>query len=672
MNGGEHSRCRAIAAAIITAFATFAHAAESPSTALDVANLSIEELRNLPVTTFSKREEKLSEVPGALYVITQDEIRRSGALTIPEALRMAPGLQVAQVDAHTWAISARGFNEVFANKLLVLQDGRSIYTPLFSGVFWDVQDTMLEDIDRIEVIRGPGATLWGANAVNGVINIITKRARETQGFLLSGGAGTEETGFGGLRYGGRINDEAHFRVYGKYFDRGDSAFPDGDDARDGWRMARGGFRVDWEPSDQNILTFQGDIYGGRIEQIYTRVSPSPPYPTNDVPDRFDVNGGNLLGRWTHTISEESTLALQAYYDRTLRDIVIFREVRDTLDADFQHRFQLGARHDLIWGGGYRWTHDDVRETDNFDVSLNPSERGVQLFSAFAQDEIALVHDRLSLTLGSKFEHNDFTGFEWQPGARLLWTPGDKHTLWGAVSRAVRTPSRTDHDVRLNQHPVFGGGSLITSIRGYDGFESETLIAYELGYRVQPHRRVSLDFAAFYNDYDELRGVRSEGVQLSPSPPHVALLLDNVLEGETYGGEIAARFEVADWWRWRAAYSYLQMQMHPKTAPADSGTERDTEGNSPHHQFSVASGFDLPFRVGLDATVRYVDELPALDIDSYVALDLRLSWRPVKNLEVALVGLNLLDDRHPEFRPMSIRTQQTEVQRSFYGKVTWRF
>jgi iron complex outermembrane recepter protein len=645
--------------------------AAEPASTPDFGSMSIEDLMKIPVTSFSKREEQLSEVSGALHVITQDDIRRSGAPNIPEALRMAPGLQVARVASHSWAISARGFNDIFANKLLVLQDGRSIYTPLFSGVFWDVQDTMMEDIDRIEVIRGPGATLWGANAVNGVINIITKSARETQGLLVSGGGGTEEIGFGGVRYGGKINQQTHFRVYGKYFNRDASVLPNGEDADDRWHMGRGGFRFDSDVSDQNLLTVQGDLYAGWIDQTFTRVSPVAPYPTNDVADTFDVNGGNLLARWTHTISADSSWAVQGYYDRTYRDAAIFREARDTLNIDFQHRFPVLSWNGVMWGLEYRWTGDKVRDVDNFDVSLDPAERSTQLFSAFVQDEISLVPDRLRLTIGSKFEHNDFSGFEFQPSGRLTWTPHSRHTIWGAVSRALRTPARADHDVRLNQHPVFPG-PLVTSIRGQDDFDSERLIAYELGYRVQAHKRASFDLALFYNDYDDLRGLRPGGFQASPPPAHIALYLDNTLEGESYGGELAANFQLADWWRWRASYSYLDLQIHPKTTPPDANGEHAIEGASPHHQFSIGSGVDLPAGFGVDWTVRYVDELPALAVESYVGFDVRLSWRPTPNLELSVIGVNLLDNQHPEFAPTSIRTQRTEVERSVYGKVTWRF
>ncbi len=367
-------------------------------------------------------------------------------------------------------------------------------------------------------------------------------------------------------------------------------------------------------------------------------------------------------------------ALQAYYDHTLRDAVIFREYRDTFDADFQHRFPIGGRNDIIWGLGYRFAYDRTRDTDNFDVSMDPAERGTQLFSAFLQDEIALLPKRLTLTLGTKLEHNDFTGFEVQPSGRLMWTPNARHTIWGAVSRAVRSAARADHNVRLNQQPIFPTpfGPAVTSIMGNRDFDAERLIAYELGYRVQLHKSASLDLALFYNDYDDVRGLRNAGLMNSPPPLHVALLLDNMLEGESYGGEIAANFQFTDWWRWRASYSYLDLQMHSKATPADVNGEHFIEGASPHHQFSIASGFDFPANIGLDWTVRYVDTLPALDVPSYVTMDVRLSWRPKPNLEVAVVGLNLLDNQHPEFRPTSIHTQRTEVERSVYGKVTWRF
>src|SRR6266496_2709471 len=329
----------------------------------DLTELSLEELANLPVTSVSKKPEKLSQAAAAITVITQDDLRHSGVTSIAEALRLAPGLEVGRVDAHTWAISSRGFNDTFANKLLVLLDGRSVYTPLFSGVYWDVQDTMLEDIDRIEVIRGPGATLWGANAVNGVINIITRSARETQGTLITAGGGSEERALGGVRYGGKISENAFARVYGTYANHDDSALPNGNGAADGWQIGRGGFRLDWDWSEQNLLTVQGDAYRGDENQVFGTYDPSE---TNTfsrmVKDNLEVVGGNFLGRWTHTFSSDSDLRVQAYYDRTERNTAIFDEKRDTFDVDFQHRFPLGRRQDVIWGAGYRMTSDKVGNT----------------------------------------------------------------------------------------------------------------------------------------------------------------------------------------------------------------------------------------------------------------------------------------------------------------------
>lgn len=659
----------------------------------DVSEMTLEQLLEVKVVSMSKKEEEWSRAPGAIHVISGDDIRRSGFSSLPEALRLSPGLHVARVDSHQWAISSRGFNDVFANKLLVMIDGRSVYTPLFSGVYWDVQDTFLEDIDRIEVIRGPGATLWGANAVNGVINVITKSARDTQGTVLQGGGGTEERVFGGVRYGGRAGPESDlfYRVYAKYFDRDASVLPDGSSADDRWRMQRGGFRLDWDVSDENSATFQGDVYAGTLGQQYRRLSPVPPFNTFLNNDDIDVSGGNLLGRWTHQFSSESELSLQSYYDRTTREAVLFQEDRDTFDFDFQHRFPVGERQEIMWGGGYRLTSDDVR--NSFDVALQPHDRtSKQLFSAFIQDEIAVLPDRVSLTIGSKFEHNDFTGFEVQPSARLLWTPERRHTVWASVSRAVRTPSRAEADLRLNQPPVFPQGALfppnplapggsptaLSSIFGSDDFGSEELIAYELGYRIQPHDRLSFDLAVFYNDYDEIRGLQP-GTPLfrfasghpGVPPPHVALIIENPLAGETYGGEFSMTWHATDWWRIHAGYSLLEIQMHPDDG-MDANAERNLETNSPHHQLFVRSSIDLPHNWQWDLGLRYVDELEGLGVDSYWVMDIRLAWQPFENLELAIVGLNLLDNQHPEFTPTVIATQQTEVQHSVYGIVTWRF
>jgi iron complex outermembrane receptor protein len=410
----------------------------------DLTELSIEDLMKIEITSVSKKAQKVSDAAAAVFVITQEDIRRSGATSIADALRMAPGLEVARIDANKWAVTARGINNYLTNKLLVLMDGRSVYQPLFAGVYWNLQDTLLEDIERIEVIRGPGATLWGANAVNGVINIITKTAKETEGGLFTAGGGTNEKGFGGLRYGAKVGEESYLRAYGKYFNRG--AFPNvtGVGSSGAWDSGSGGFRLDSDFSPDSSLTLQGDIAQGYIDDISERTVLTPPYLKTFTGSTFST--ANLLTRWKRKISATSDLSLQLYYDYSNNRAPDMREIRNTVDVDLQHRFALGARHDIVWGLGYRNTRGDF-SADSL-VTLDPSRRGDELFSGFVQDDIVLVPDRLHLILGSKLEHNDYTGVEVQPSGRLIWTPDERHTFWGAISRAVRTPSWVETDGRV--------------------------------------------------------------------------------------------------------------------------------------------------------------------------------------------------------------------------------
>jgi iron complex outermembrane receptor protein len=640
----------------------------------DLTELSLEELVDMPVTSVSKKPEKLSQAAAAITVIPQDELHRSGVTTIADALRLVPGMEVGRVDAHTWAVSSRGFNDTFANKLLVLMDGRSVYTPLFSGVYWEVQDTVLEDIDRIEVVRGPGATLWGANAVNGVVNIITKSAKDTQGGLVVGGGGSEELGFGTLRYGGQLGENAYYRVYTKYFSRDSSVLPNGDTADDRWDMARAGFRTDWEPTRDNTLTLQGDWYSGRMDQTYNFPSLTPPTYREMFSKPVDVSGANLIGRWRRAFSEQSESTLQLYVDHNRRDAQGFLiEERDTYDADWQHHLALGERQDWVVGAGYRLSVDDIH--GSFPVSFDPTQRSSQLFNLFAQDSIELIRDRVHLTLGTKLEHNDYTGLEVQPGARLSWTPNEQNTVWASVARAVRTPSRAENDIRLNDRVVPGAPPTVYSIFGSSSFRSEELLAYEAGYRVLPAERLSCDLALFYNDYDNLRTSEPKGVAPDPglpgTPDVLTIRLENRAKAETYGGELAANWYMTDWWRWRASYTYLQMQVHRKNNSGDTGVE-DEEDKNPHHQVALHSSMDLPAHVHFDAILRYVDEVSDQNVPPYVALDLRLAWQPWRDWEFSVVGQNLLDDRHPEFKPTVIPVQNTEVQRGVYGKITFRF
>ncbi len=654
----------AVALLYLPAIALAAEASEDIPSPSRLKKLSLEELLDIDVTSVSKYPEKLSIAAAAITALTQEDIHRSGVSSIPEALRLIPGMSVARLDSHNWAISSRGFNDIFANKLLVMIDGRTVYTPLFSGVFWEVQDTMLEDIDRIEVVRGPGATLWGANAVNGVINIITKSARQTQGLLITAGGGTEERAFTSIRYGVKVNPDAFLRVYAKYYDRDSAVLANATDAHDSWDMFRAGFRLDWDPNQQNALTLQGDIYAGREDQTYFVPIRTFPFAAR-TPATLNVAGGNVLGRWTRNFSNASTLTVQAYYDRTVRNTPIFSETRDTGDFDLQHRFTLGDRQEVVWGLGYRATGDNLKNTLN--VTILPASRTLQLFSAFVQDDISIVPERLRLTIGSKFEHNDFTGLEVQPSVRALWTPGRAQTIWAAVSRAVRTPSIAETSIRLNPAPPAPIPPGRLTINGNPAMDSEKLVAYELGYRVQPIDQLKFDLALFYNDYDQLRTLEP----IRPGPVSPSLVANN-LEGHTYGAETTVTAQVSQSWRLQGSYSYLKAHLHPKAGSRDLRSEGIAEGSSPRHQFFLRSLFDLGWGIQFDSTLRYVDALPWPGIPSYVTLDARLAWSPRENVEFAVIGQNLLDDRHPEFAPTFIGTQPTEVQRSVFGTMTLRF
>jgi iron complex outermembrane receptor protein len=644
-------------------------AEQPPGKPRDLTALSLEELMNIEVTSVSKKEQKLSQAAAAVYVITQEDIRRSGATSIPEALRMAPGLQVARINGSKWAISARGFNGQFANKLLVLIDGRSVYTPLFSGVYWDVQDTLLEDIDRIEVIRGPGATMWGANAVNGVINIITKAASQTQGGLVSAGGGTEERGFGGLRYGGPLGPNAHYRLYAKYSKRNHLLTESGLGASDGWDAVRGGFRMDLNLSGHDSLTLQGDLYRNQEAQRLDQVSLSPPFQ-HSLRDDYQPAGGNVLARWRHS-SKGSEMTLQFYHDRTRREDALLGDALATTDVDFQHRFSLAARHELLWGAGYRLTSEQISNRLTF--SFSPDRRRDSLYSAFVQDEIALVEDRLRLVVGSKFEHNPFSGLEIQPTAQLAWSPHARHAAWTSVSRAVRTPSPGDQNVRINLSAWAGAGGItnLLALLGNRDFRSEDLLAWELGYRLQATARVSLDLASFYNSYDEVRSFRlgAPFLEQVPAPLHVLVpgYFGNQSKARSHGLEVAANWTPIGGWRWSAGYTGLALRLrHPPTGMDTSMLE----GDSPAHQVNLRSYLDLSRTLQWDSALYYVSALSKLHVPAHTRLDTRLGWRATSELEVSVSLQNLLDNRHPEFVPEGT-SRMTEIGRSVYGKVTWR-
>ncbi|MBN2476967.1 MAG: TonB-dependent receptor [Pirellulales bacterium] len=639
----------------------------------DILKLDIEQLGrvdvvvpslDLPVTTVSRQQSTVGRSPAAVFVITSEMIRRSTARNIPDLLRMVPGLQVARIDANKWAVTSRGFNGRFANKLLVQIDGRTVYTPLFAGVFWDMQDTLLEDIERIEVIRGPGATVWGANAVNGVINIITKDARDTQGAYAQVGGGTEERDFAALRYGGSVGEGFRYRVYGKYFNRDDGYSPLG--AFDHWRVGRGGFRMDWDLDRCRVdqLTFQGDYFDGTTGVVNTVPTPAFPYEQT-LAEQTPMQGGNLLARWTHTDSEDAGFSLQFYYDHMADRDPNAGYDQDVFDVDFQDRFRLDARQQIVWGLGSRWVRLDSLPT--FSLVIDPAIQRRDLYSAFLQDQITLVEDRLLLTAGCKGEHNDFTGFEFQPTARLVWLPGERASAWAAFSRAVRTPSMAEsNNGRLLQPPAVSGTPSFPTLWANTDMRSEELLAYELGYRAQPSDAFSWDLALFYNVYDRLRTFNFVN---DPMVDPLTFRVGNDMTGETYGVELSWNWKATEHWRLSGYYAFLQMQLH--AAQGTAPTDENPEGSSPQNQVYVQSSWDLADDLEFDVSAQYVDSLPSLSIPRYITLDARLAWRPRRHLELAVVGQSLLEGHRPEFTSDLLSTRNTEVQRGVYATATWR-
>lgn len=642
----------------------------------EIADLSIEELMDLTVTSVSKKEERQIDAAAAIYVLTQEDLRRSGVSSVADALRMVPGMQVAQIDANKWAISSRGFNDRFANKLLVLIDGRSVYTPLFSGVQWDVQDTRLEDIQRIEVIRGPGATLWGANAVNGIINIITKHPREGQGLKITAKAGTDERPTTSAQYGGTFGSSTFYRAYASFSQRDALVTDLGTYANDDWNIYRGGVRADWVLSSGDI-TVQADGYGGTLHQMLTLPMLTTPY-SRTMKDRMTLSGGNVLARWSRDLSATSNVTGQAYYDRTRREDGLHLETRQTMDFDAQHRFGLGKAQSIVWGVGVRVTTDELSQRSS--VKFDPEARSDALFSGFLQDEFTIGDSGLILTIGSKFEHNDYTGFEIQPNSRILWKPHPHHRIWASASRAVRTPSRAEATVHLDfavspGTPLTGGLPQRITIRGDESFDSENLHAFEVGYRVLPIDPLSLDLTSFYNVYRNLRTVEPDGdpyLVFDATPRHIVvpLVFSNMMKGETYGLECAATWHPYSSWKLNAGYSWFRSRLSIEQTSTDAGSP-NIAGNSPEHQFHLRSFVSPMDRFDFDVALFYVDRLSNQEIPSYVRVDSRVSVQLIPALKISLGVQNMLDPHHPEFGRTPLGEGASEIQRNVYGKMTWQ-
>ncbi|MGA3132656.1 MAG: TonB-dependent receptor [Terracidiphilus sp.] len=631
---------------------------------------------NINITSVSKKEQKTSQAPGAIFVISQDDIRRSGALNIPDLLRMVPGLDVAQIDVGKWAISARGFNGQFSNKLLVLVDGRTVYSDIFAGIYWDSQNVPLDTIERIEVIRGPGAAVWGSNAVNGVINIITQNSGDTQGGYLSAGMGNIGTGPETIRYGGKIRRLGSYRVYAEGFHYDSLPALNGGDGMDDWRLTHGGFRTDSALSTKDSLTTEGEAYKGNAgEMTTTPVSLLPP-ETETVALHDVYSGWNLLSRWNRTISSHSQTSLQVYFDRINRGDTTYAVGVNTFDVDFQHHVAVGTRQDIVWGLGYRLSSDDASPT--LRIVFTPQNRNLQLFSAFVQDEIAVRPERLQLSIGARLEHNDYTGFGFQPSARMVWTPSGKNMIWSAISDANRTPSRSDNDIRVNYDALPGPGNMpvLVSLFGDPNFKNERLTAYELGYRNSWTSSLSIDSTIFYNRYRDLVSVESGATELEMNPAPMHLLVpsyfSNGLHGETHGLEIFANWRTANSWTLSPSYTFFSMHLHPFAGSEAFTFATATEGSTPDHQAGLRSSVQLPHNLQWNASAYFVNRLPAVSIPSYTRVDTNLIWHVGETVSLSVAGQNLLKSLHPEYAGTDATVDTDLMRRSAYAKIIWSF
>jgi iron complex outermembrane receptor protein len=627
--------------------------------------MSLEDLMKVEVTTVSRMPEPTAGVPAAVFVITQDDIRRSGATSVPEVLRLAPGVQVTQINAGTWSIGIRGFADRLARSMLVLIDGRAVYSPLFAGTYWETQETLLSDIDRIEVIRGPGGTLWGANAVNGIINILTTPATETQGISLLGGGGTQERAIAGARYGATVG-RASYRGYVRFADRAPEFHVDGD-TFDHWRSGQAGFRSDWTLRRDRSATVQGDVYDARLGERPTIATFAPPYA-----ERSDISaplsGGNVLARIGGPAGRRGDFQLQTYYDRTNRHEIPVAEARDTFDIDFQHAWRPGDRNTVNWGLGYRVTSGRI--TTVAPTFFTPNNRTDTLVSAFVQDEFTLVPNRWQLTVGSKLEHNAYTGAEAQPTVRLRWTPDELSTVWAAATRAVRTPSRVETDYTTTSFSSLQSSGTPNFVRLLPdpSFVTEKLTSYELGYRSRPVPWTYVTASGFYNAYQDLLSTDLLP-QFDEENRHILpVTFGNGVHGWSHGAEVTADVRARSWWRITANYAYLTVDAAKDPGGLDVSQVANYKGTVAHHQFQLTSSTDIRDGWSVDWSVRRVSALVFGSIPAYTTANLRIARQMARGLEISLVGQDLLQRHHVEW-PSS--GGAIAIQRSAYVRLTWR-
>ncbi len=626
-------------------------------------NLSLNDLMEVetlnPESSLSGRKtQKLTETAGALFVLTQEDIRRAGITRLAEALRMIPGMNVARLNANDWAISVRGLNQRYATKMLVMIDGRTVYNPRRSQVDWNLQDLLIDDIKQIEVIRGPGASLWGSNAMNGIINITTKTAKKTQGTLVTSYFGNgEEQAIISARHGGKLKN-GYYRIYGKSQQHDNFLNAQGQEQDDNWHTNQIGFRVDLDYDNDNF-TFQGDIYNGSITQKVELFQPLIGEAITDI----EVKGLNLLSRWQRHLTNNDFM-FQAFYDHNQHDEFNYGDSRDILDLDFHHRWQLSQKHELMWGANFRYISDNINNSSV--VVYNPAERQDKLYSVFIQNEFTLL-PTVRLIVGSKFEHNDYSGFEVQPSIRLLWNINDRHNIWVAISRAVRTPSRADEN--LTVHAITPRIEIINI--GNPDLPSEKLIAHELGYRFKLSKRLLFDSSIFFNNYDKLRTYELLEFRPFPPPPKRVVLRGSEMFGEVYGLELATHWQVNKDWKLVGNYSYLEADLRKSAVSTDRSSEK-LSGNSPHHQIGIRSLLDLPNQMEFDTALYYVDNVASQNVEKYTRVDIRLGWQPNKNLDLSFGIRNLLDDQHLEFGTDSSGRKAHEIPRAFYTQIKYKF
>jgi iron complex outermembrane recepter protein len=636
----------------------------------ELKGLTLEQLGNIEVTTQSKEPTQVWDTPAAVYVLTSEDIRRSGATSIPDALRLVPGVNVARVNgSRNWAVGIRGFGDQFSKYILVLIDGRSVYTPLFGGVLWTAENVMLEDIDRIEVIRGPGGTIWGADAVNGVINIITKNSRDTKGTLLSTGGGSVDQNTEDARYGAAHKDWT-WRTNAFGFVRSPEFHIDGQPAYDWSRFGQAGFRAD-RAVGTNEFTVQGDAYWGKFGDAQSLSTYTPP-ATFISYKSTNVSGGNLRALWRRKFNDRSDVYLQSFWSHEHRIGSNFGEDRDTFDVDFLHRLAPTKFQQFTYGLGIRLSPSTVTQTIPTDTFI-PLHKTDSIYSAFLHEELRLVPEKLSLILGSKFEHNNYTGFEYQPNGRLLFTPTQKFTAWAAISRAVRTPDRVDEDIQVD---IFAVASplIFARVIGNHNLHAERMVAYEGGMRTLLHPRVYISGAGFYNVYRNLIAQGSPTIAPAPDPqfPSAALLFTfqytNGIHGNSNGFEVATDVQATSFWHIRTGYSFLDLDLKDEPGFKDKVTLEKLRGSSPAQQAFLQSRINLPHHFEFDQSFRYVDSLSAQKVRAYTTADARIGWNPSKTLSLSLTGQNLFQPHHLEFGidpPPNVL-----IKRGIYGRLIW--